>query len=40
MAEEILNVLVRVDGLKVTSRITAQLIDASNEQHLWSDTYD
>jgi TolB-like protein/Tfp pilus assembly protein PilF len=78
MAEEILNVLVRVDALKVTSRtsafqfkgqeigipeiakqlkvrhvlegsvrksgdtlrITAQLIDAQNDKHLWSKTYD
>ncbi len=79
MAEEILNVLVRVDSLKVASRtssfgfkgqealgipliaeklnvrhvlegsvrksgetirITAQLIDAQTDQHLWSETYD
>jgi TolB-like protein/tetratricopeptide (TPR) repeat protein len=78
MAEEILNVLVRVDGMKVASRtssfqfkgrelgipeianqlnvrhvlegsvrksgttirITAQLIDAQTDQHLWSQTYD
>ena len=79
IAEEILNVLVRVDNLKVASRtsafgfkgqealgiptiakrlnvrhvlegsvrksgemlrITAQLIDASNDKHLWSQTYD
>jgi len=79
IAEEILNVLVRVDGLKVASRtsafgfkgqealgipviaqklnvrhvlegsvrksgtmvrITAQLIDAQTDQHLWSQTYD
>ena len=78
IAEEILNVLVRVQGLDVTSRtssfqfkeadlgipeiaetlnvrhvvegsvrksgetirVTAQLIDASNDKHLWSDTYD
>jgi len=79
IAEEILNVLVRVDGMKVASRtsafgfkgqealgipliaeklkvrhvlegsvrksgetlrITAQLIDASNDKHLWSETYD
>ncbi len=79
IAEEILNVLVRVDGMKVASRtsafgfkgqealgipliaeklkvrhvlegsvrksgetvrITAQLIDASNDKHLWSQTYD
>jgi adenylate cyclase len=79
IAEEILNVLVRVDGLKVASRttswgfkgqealgipfmagkmnvrhvlegsvrksgdmvrITAQLIDADTDQHLWSETYD
>jgi TolB-like protein len=78
IAEEILNVLVRVDALKVTSRtsafqfkgsqkgipaiarelkvrhvlegsvrkagdnlrITAQLIDAQNDKHLWSETYD
>ncbi len=78
MAEEILNVLVRVSALQVTSRtsafqfkesklgipeiatqlkvrhvlegsvrksgdtlrITAQLIDASNDKHLWSETYD
>ncbi|PHS22675.1 MAG: hypothetical protein COA85_11030, partial [Robiginitomaculum sp.] len=79
MAEEILNVLVRVDDLKVASRtsafgfkgqealgipaiakklnvrhvlegsvrksgnmirITAQLIDAQTDQHLWSQTYD
>lgn len=78
MAEEILNVLVRVDALKVTSRtsafqfkgsqlgipeiakqlkvryvlegsvrksgetlrITAQLIDAQDDKHLWSETYD
>jgi TolB-like protein len=79
IAEEILNVLVRVEGLKVASRttswgfkgqealgipymadkmnvrhvlegsvrksgdmvrITAQLIDADTDQHLWSETYD
>ena len=78
IAEEILNVLVRIDALQVTSRtsafqfkgskkgipaianelkvrhvlegsvrksgktirITAQLIDAQNDKHLWSDTYD
>ncbi len=79
MAEEILNVLVQVNGLKVASRtsafgfkgqeslgipniakklkvwhilegsvrksgknirITAQLIDAKNDKHLWSQTYD
>ncbi len=78
IAEEILNVLVRVNGLDVTSRtssfqfkgrdvgipeiakelsvrhvvegsvrksgetirVTAQLIDASNDKHLWSETYD
>ncbi len=78
ISEEILNVLVAVDGLEVTSRtssfqfkggdlgipaiaktlnvrhvlegsvrksgeairVTAQLIDASNDKHLWSDTYD
>jgi TolB-like protein len=79
IAEEILNVLVRIDGLKVASRttswgfkgqealgipfiaekmnvrhvlegsvrksgemvrITAQLIDADTDQHLWSETYD
>ncbi len=78
IAEEILNVLVRVKGLSVTSRtssfqfkgrdigipeiaknlnvqhvlegsvrksgntlrITAQLIDTSNDRHLWSDTFD
>jgi TolB-like protein len=79
IAEEILNVLVRVEGLKVASRttswgfkgqealglpfmaeqlkvrhilegsvrksgdtvrITAQLIDAKSDQHLWSQTYD
>ena len=79
IAEEILNVLVRVDSLKVASRtsafgfkgqealgipliaeklnvrhilegsvrksgetvrITAQLIDAQTDQHLWSETYD
>ena len=78
IAEEILNVLVRVDVLQVTSRtsafqfkgsnkgipaiakelkvrhvlegsvrksgetirITAQLIDARNDKHLWSETYD
>ena len=78
MAEEILNVLVRVQGLSVASRtssfqfkgrdigipeiaqalkvrhvlegsvrkagdtlrITAQLIDTSNDRHLWSQTYD
>jgi len=79
IAEEILNVLVRVDGLKVASRttswgfkgqealgipqiadkmnvrhvlegsvrksgdtvrITAQLIDAQTDQHLWSETFD
>ncbi|PHS24255.1 MAG: hypothetical protein COA84_09710 [Robiginitomaculum sp.] len=79
MAEEILNVLVRVEGLKVASRtsafgfkgqealgipviaqklnvrhvlegsvrksgnmirITAQLIDAQTDQHLWSQTFD
>ena len=78
IAEEILNVLVRVEGLEVSSRtssfqfkdadlglpeiaralqvrhivegsvrksgdtirITAQLIDALNDTHLWSDTYD
>ncbi len=79
IAEEILNVLVRIEGLKVASRttswgfkgqealgipfmagkmnvrhvlegsvrksgdmvrITAQLIDANTDQHLWSETYD
>jgi len=78
MAEEILNVLVRVQGLDIVSRtssfqfkgrelgipeiasllkvrhvvegsvrksgetirVTAQLIDASNDKHLWSNTYD
>jgi TolB-like protein/Tfp pilus assembly protein PilF len=78
IAEEILNVLVGVDGLHVTSRtssfqfkdgdlgipdiarslkvrhvvegsvrksgetirVTAQLIDADNDRHLWSETYD
>jgi TolB-like protein len=78
IAEEILNVLVDVDGLHVTSRtssfqfkgedlgipeiagllkvrhvvegsvrksgqtirVTAQLIDAGNDKHLWSETYD
>jgi TolB-like protein len=78
ISEEILNVLVGVDGLEVTSRtssfqfkgrelgipeiatqlkvrhvlegsvrksgatirVTAQLIDSSNDKHLWSDTYD
>ena len=79
IAEELLNVLVRVEGLKVASRtssfafkgqstlgipiiaeqlkvrhvlegsvrksgqmirITAQLIDANSDQHLWSETYD
>ena len=79
IAEEILNVLVRIEGLKVASRttswgfkgqealgipfmaekmnvrhvlegsvrksgdtvrITAQLIDADTDQHLWSETYD
>ena len=78
ISEELLNVLARVDGLKVSSRtsafsfkdkeasigeiakalnvrhilegsvrkagdtlrITAQLIDTANDQHLWSDTYD
>ncbi|MGB5411887.1 MAG: hypothetical protein WBN09_10190, partial [Woeseiaceae bacterium] len=79
IAEEILNVLVRIEGLKVASRttswgfkgqealgipfmaekmkvrhvlegsvrksgdsvrITAQLIDARTDQHLWSETYD
>ena len=79
IAEEILNVLVRIDGLSVASRttsfgfkgqeslgipymaekmnvrhvlegsvrkagdnvrITAQLIDASNDKHLWSETFD
>jgi adenylate cyclase len=78
MAEEILNVLARIEGLKVASRtsafqfrsvakgipviarelgvrhvlegsvrrsgdsirVTAQLIDASSDQHLWSDTFD
>lgn len=78
IAEEILNVLVRVEGLDVASRtssfqfkgrglgipqiadelnvrhvvegsvrksgdeirVTAQLIDSSNDRHLWSDTYD
>jgi TolB-like protein len=78
ISEEILNVLVRVDGLKVASRtssftykgenlniseiarelkvgnivegsvrksgnrvrITAQLINTSDDRHLWSDTYD
>ena len=79
IAEEILNVLVRIEGLKVASRttswgfkgqealgiplmaekmnvrhvlegsvrksgdavrITAQLIDAESDQHLWSQTYD
>lgn len=78
LSEELLNVLTKVDGLKVASRtssfaykndvrnirliarrlgvanilegsvrkvgdrlrITAQLIDTSNDEHLWSDTYD
>jgi TolB-like protein len=78
ISEELLNVLVRVDGIGVASRtssfaykgrelgavaiarelgvnhilegsvrkagnrvrITAQLIDAANDRHLWSDTYD
>jgi TolB-like protein/tetratricopeptide (TPR) repeat protein len=78
VSEELLNVLARIDGLKVSSRtssfafkerdastkeiaealnvkhllegsirksgttlrITAQLIDASNDQHMWSETYD
>ena len=78
ISEELLNVLARIDGLKVSSRtssfafrerdastkeiaealgvqhilegsirksgttlrITAQLIDASTDQHLWSETYD
>ena len=78
ISEELLNVLVRVDGLRVASRtssfgyrdtslnvstigdelkvrhvlegsvrkdeqrirITAQLIDASTDKHLWSETYD
>ena len=78
IAEEILNVLARIDGLKVASRtsafqfrsaatgipaiagelgvrhvlegsvrkagnrvrITAQLIDASTDEHLWSETFD
>jgi len=78
LSEELLNVLVRVDGLKVSSRtssfalkdellsvgeiaerlkvnyvlegsvrkmdsrirITAQLIDARDDRHLWSETYD
>ena len=78
IAEEILNVLVRTEGLDVTSRtsafqfkgaglgipeiakalrvrhvlegsvrksgatirVTAQLIDANNDKHLWSDTFD
>lgn len=78
IAEELLNVLVRVDGLKVTSRtsafafrdkgvriseigqalgvrhvlegsvrqagntirVTAQLIDANSDAHVWSETYD
>jgi TolB-like protein len=78
ISEELLNLLVRVDGLKVASRtssfafkgsnlsladiaadlkvdhvlegsirkadnrvrITAQLIDAATDRHLWSDTYD
>lgn len=78
IAEEILNVLVRTEGLEVTSRtsafqfkgatlgipeiakalrvrhvlegsvrksgetirVTAQLIDADNDKHLWSDTFD
>ena len=78
LSEELLNVLVRIDGLKVASRtssfalkneilnigdiakrlkvnyvlegsvrkmdnrirITAQLIDARDDRHLWSDTYD
>jgi TolB-like protein len=78
IAEEILNVLVRTDGLEVTSRtsafqfkgatlgipeiakalrvrhvlegsvrksgetirVTAQLIDADNDKHLWSETFD
>ena len=79
ISEELLNVLVRVDGIKVASRtssfafkgqetlgipniakqlkvrhvlegsirtagdsirITAQLIDANTDQHLWSETYD
>ena len=78
IAEELLNLLVRVDGLQVASRtssftykgenldipeiaselnvdhilegsvrkagnrvrITAQLIDASNDRHLWSESYD
>ena len=78
LSEELLNVLVRIDGLKVASRtssfalknetlsigeiaerlkvnhilegsvrkmdnrirVTAQLIDARDDRHLWSDTYD
>ncbi len=78
ISEELLNVLARIDGLKVSSRtssfafkereastgeiaealgvkhilegsirksgatlrITAQLIDTSNDQHMWSETYD
>ncbi len=78
ISEELLNVLVRVDGLQVASRtsafrfkgsdadipeiaaelnvrhvvegsvrragetirVTAQLIDSSNDRHLWSETYD
>lgn len=78
ISEELLNVLARIDGLRVASRtsafafkdegksvseiaealnvahvlegsirksgttlrITAQLIDTSNDEHLWSDTYD
>ena len=78
IAEELLNLLVRVDGIKVASRtsafsyknstlnlaqiaeelqvdhvlegsirkadnrvrVTAQLIDAATDRHLWSDTYD
>lgn len=78
LSEELLNVLVRIDGLRVASRtssfqfkgreiglpaiaealkvrhilegsvrksgdnirVTAQLIDASNDEHLWSQTYD
>jgi len=78
ISEELLNVLARIDGLRVASRtsafsfqgsgsntghiaqalnvehilegsvrksgatlrITAQLIDASSDQHMWSDTYD
>jgi len=78
ISEELLNVLARIDGLRVASRtsafsfqgsgadtstiakaldvghivegsirksgttlrITAQLIDTSNDQHMWSETYD